>query len=93
MVPVPHNECNRLVANCIIFYNAVLLSDLYKTYSKIGNQELSNLVKRLSPVAWRHINLIGKYEFCLNQKNINIQEVINSALANSEIDFASQTPN
>ncbi|MCW8800767.1 MAG: transposase [Desulfobacter sp.] len=29
-----HNECNRLVANCIIFYNAVLLSDLYKAYNK-----------------------------------------------------------
>ena len=28
-----HNECNRLVANCIIFYNAVLLSDLYKAYN------------------------------------------------------------
>jgi len=63
----------------------------YKTYSKIGNQELSDLIKRLSPVAWRHINLIGKYEFCLNQQIINIQEVVNSVWANSEIDFSSQT--
>lgn len=88
-----HNECNRLVANCIIYYNAVLLSELYKTYRKIGNQELSDLIKRLSPVAWRHINLIGKYEFCLNKIIVNIQEVINSVLSNSEIDFSIQTPN
>jgi TnpA family transposase len=88
-----HNECNRLVANCIIYYNAVLLSDLYKRYSKIGHQEMVDLVKRLSPVAWRHVNLIGKYEFCINQITINIQEVINLALYNSEIDFALQTPN
>jgi hypothetical protein len=66
---------------------------LHKKYSKIGNQELSDRIKRLSPVAWRHINLIGKYEFCLNQKIIDIQELINSALTNSEIDFASQTLN
>ena len=84
-----YNECNRLVANCIIFYNAVLLSDLYKTFSKQGDQKQLDLIKRLSPVAWRHINLIGKYEFCLNQQLINIQELIKSALTNSEIDFAS----
>lgn len=44
-------------------------------------------------VTWQHINLIGKYEFCLNQQIINIQELIKLALANSEIDFSSQTPN
>ncbi|MDY6894212.1 MAG: Tn3 family transposase [Thermotogota bacterium] len=83
-----HNECNRLIANCIIYYNAVLLSDLHTKYIKIGDQEMVELIKRLSPVAWRHVNLIGKYEFCLNQQIINIQEVINSVLTNSEIDFA-----
>ena len=87
-----HNECNRLLANCIIFYNAVLLSDLYKAYNKEGGQDLLDLIKRLSPVAWRHINLIGKYEFCQNQNIINIQELIESVLMNSEIDFASQPP-
>lgn len=83
-----NNECNRLIANCIIFYNAVLLSDLYKEYSKQGDQKQLYLIKRFSPVAWRHINLIGKYEFCQNQKIINIQELIKSVLKNSEIDFA-----
>lgn len=68
-----HNECNRFVANCIIFYNAVLLSDLYKAYNKQDDQDLLDLMKSLSQVAWRHINLIGKYEFCLNQNTINIQ--------------------
>jgi len=51
------------------------------------------LIKRLSPVAWQHINLIGKYDFCLNQNIINIQEFIEKALLNSEIDFTSQIPN
>lgn len=44
---------------------------------------------RLSPVAWQHISFIGKYEFYNRGKIINIQEVIDKLLANSEIDFSS----
>ncbi len=69
-----------------------ILDDLALLITReIGNQELSDLIKRLSPVAWRHVNLIGKYEFFQNQYIINIQEVINLAMGNSEINFASQT--
>jgi hypothetical protein len=75
------------------FYNAVLLSDFYKAYNKQDDQDFLDLMKRLSPVAWRHINLIGKYEFCLNQNIINIQDVIESVMTNPEIDFASETHN
>ena len=85
-----YNECNRLIANCIIYYNAALLSNLYKTFNKQGYQEQCDLIKRLSPVAWQHINLIGKYEFYLNQKTINIQVLIEKVLSNSEIDFDPQ---
>jgi len=88
-----YNECTRLVANCIIFYNATLLSNLYNTCNKQKQLTLCELIKRLSPVAWQHINLIGKYEFCLNQNIINIQLVIEKALLNSKIDFTSQVPN
>ena len=86
-----YNECTRLVANCIIYYNATLLSSLYNTCNKQNQQALCELIKRLSPVAWQHINLIGKYDFCKNQNLINIQEVIENALLNFKIDFASQT--
>ena len=52
-----NNECNRLIANCIIYYNAALLSGLYKEYKKQNNTVYCDLKKRLSPVAWQHINL------------------------------------
>ena len=84
------NECNRLLSNCIIYYNATLLSNLYKTSKNKDQQAYCDLIKRLSPVAWQHINLIGKYEFCQNQIAVNIQEVVESALLNSEINFGSQ---
>jgi hypothetical protein len=82
-----YNECTRLTANCIIYYNATLLSNLYKTSKNKDQQVYCDLIKRLSPVAWQHINLIGKYEFCQNQIAVNIQELIEAMLFNSEINF------
>ena len=53
----------RLLANCMIFYNASLLSGLYEYY-KLNKMESEWLkVVPPSPVAWQHINLIGIYEF------------------------------
>jgi TnpA family transposase len=85
-----NNECTRLIANCMIYYNATLLSDLYDTCANEDQQAFCDLIKRLSPVAWQHINLIGKYEFCKNQIDVNIQELIEILLLNSEINFGSQ---
>jgi CRISPR/Cas system-associated protein Cas5 (RAMP superfamily) len=76
-----------LIANCIIYYNATLLSDLYETFEKKEFQEFCDLIKRLSPVAWQHINLIGKYEFRKNMETSNIQEVIDPAVLSSKISF------
>jgi hypothetical protein len=33
-------------------------------------------IVRFSPVAWQHINFIGKYEFYNREHIVNIQEVI-----------------
>jgi TnpA family transposase len=85
-----YNECNRLIANCVIYYNATLLSKLYEASNNNELQAYCDMIKRLSPVAWQHINLVGKYEFLKNQETINIQELIETALLNSEINFGSQ---
>jgi hypothetical protein len=79
-----------LIANCIIYYNATLLSKLYEASKNNEQQAFCDMIKRLSPVAWQHINLVGKYEFLRNQKPINIQKVIDAALLNSEINFGSK---
>ncbi len=54
-------------------------------------QELCALIKRFSPVAWKHINLIGKYEFSQDQIVVNIQDVIEFVMQKSEIYFAPET--
>jgi hypothetical protein len=57
------SECSRLIANCIIFYNATLLSNLLAHKESRGDMQGAALVKQVSPVAWQHVNLYGRYEF------------------------------
>ena len=57
------NECSRLLTNCIIFYNASLLSGVLERYEKSGNEAAIERLKSVSPVAWSHINFFGQYEF------------------------------
>lgn len=67
-------ECSRLLANCIIYYNASLLSNML-TYMERNEQD-SDVLKRISPVAWQHINLYGRYEFNKNHESINMEAII-----------------
>lgn len=57
------NECSRLIANAIIFYNTALLSKVYAQKVAAGDQEAIAFLRGISPVAWQHINLFGTFEF------------------------------
>ena len=77
-----NNECARLMAICIIFYNAFLLSKIYeycKTHNLINE---CNKIVRLSPVAWQHINFVGRYEFTKNEELLNIDNKIEHLIKN-----------
>jgi hypothetical protein len=65
-----YNECARFLANNIILYNARLLSNLLIKFVKAGKKEEIEMLKRISPVAWAHINIYGRYEF--NKEFINL---------------------
>lgn len=62
------SECSRLIANCIIFYNASILSYLLEHKERTGQTQGADEIKKISPIAWQHINLHGRYEF---QKQID----------------------
>lgn len=66
----------RFLTNCIIFYNAYLLSALLIEAEKADKAEEAELIKHISPVAWRHVNLIGRFEFQQQQNQLNIDEII-----------------
>jgi TnpA family transposase len=57
------NECARLIANCVIHYNAQILSELKEFNEHDGISENLEALKRISPVAWFHINFSGFYSF------------------------------
>ena len=57
-----NTESIRLISNAVIYYNATLLSNLYGHYKEIDSEK-TRKISKLSPVAWRHISFIGKYEF------------------------------
>lgn len=68
------SECSRLLANCIIYYNASILSNML-TYRESQGLD-SDVLKQISPVAWQHINLYGHYEFNKSQDSVNMGAII-----------------
>ena len=57
------SECSRLITNCIIYYNATLLSRLLEIKEAAGETEQVARLGRVSPIAWQHINFHGRFEF------------------------------
>ncbi len=72
------NDCARLIANCIIYYNSALLSALVERFDKRGNQEVVDMIINLSPVAWTHIQLAGHYTFGVQKAVIDLEGLLES---------------
>lgn len=66
------NECSRLIANAIIYYNTMLLSKVYEQKLAAGDHEAIAVIQGISPVAWQHVNLFGKFEFSDTTPTIDI---------------------
>jgi len=72
------NQCGRLIANIVIAYNSVLLSALLERYQAAGDQKATQLLRKISPVAWQHIHFLGRYMF----RGIRHPIDLNALLAN-----------
>jgi hypothetical protein len=70
------NQCARPIANVIIYYNFAILSRLLTKYEATGNAKALALIKKISPVAWRHILLSGHYTFRGNGQVIALDEIV-----------------
>lgn len=55
-----YNQCTRLIASIIHFYNAYILNSFYET---AHNEEEREFIASISPTAWTHVNLLGYYQF------------------------------
>jgi TnpA family transposase len=78
------SECTRFLANSIIFCNALILSALLIQSEKAEMLEETNIIKHISPIAWRHVNFLGRFEFQKRHSHINIDEIINALKQKTE---------
>jgi hypothetical protein len=70
------NQCARLIANAILYYNSAILSRLLTKYEVAGNAKALELITQMSPVAWRHILLNGHYTFQSDGKMIDLDALV-----------------
>jgi TnpA family transposase len=70
------NQCGRLVANTILYYNSAILSRLLEKYEAGSNPKVLASLKKVSPAAWRHIHLNGHYTFRGTGQILDLEAVV-----------------
>lgn len=55
----------------------MILDQLYDEYEKQGDLESLELLKKISPIRWEHINFVGKYIFTKGLPNTKMVDIIN----------------
>jgi len=64
----------RLVANCIIGYNCMILNSVYLKMRADGvAQDIIDEFIRVSPIAWTHTLFTGRYSFKNSDGNIDVE--------------------
>jgi hypothetical protein len=70
------NECGRLIANCIILYTAMILSNGLRYQVERGDAVAAASLEQISPVAWQHIKFHGRYEFTKSIQPIDMEAIV-----------------
>jgi TnpA family transposase len=66
------NSCADLLANSIVYYNAMIMSS-FKTYClETGNSGQLKYLRSVSPASWEHLLLNGFYDLADNDEHWNI---------------------
>ena len=69
----------RLVANCIIAYNSIILNSIYeKMLREDVSKEILGKFARISPISWIHIAFTGKYNFKKNNGKIDMRNMVDA---------------
>jgi len=67
----------RLLANCIIGYNSIILNNIYEKMLVEGaSKEVIEEFARISPIAWIHILFTGRYRFKGKNGFIDISGIV-----------------
>ncbi|TON67169.1 hypothetical protein CGH51_21500 [Vibrio parahaemolyticus] len=64
----------RLVANCIVAYNSMILNAVYQKMQTNGaSQKVLDEFTRISPIAWTHALFTGRYSFKKSGGKIDVE--------------------
>lgn len=64
----------RLIANCIIAYNSIILNAVYEKMMANGvAQDIIDEFARIFPIAWIHMLFTGRYSFKKSDGNIDVE--------------------
>jgi TnpA family transposase len=69
-------HCGRLIANIVIAYNSMLLSELLARTLTAGNEKALEMLRRISPAAWQHLHFLGHYAFRDKGKPIDLEAIL-----------------
>ena len=73
-----------VIANCIVFYNTLILSNMLRRQVENGPTNwLAGSLAPVSPVAWQHINFYGRYEFTKSFQPIDIDTIVQELVSRS----------
>ncbi len=67
------NQCSDLLANCIVYYNAWIMSSFKAYCLETGNNSQLRHLKMISPASWEHILLNGFYNLADNDEHWDIE--------------------
>jgi TnpA family transposase len=70
------SESNRLLTNAMIYYNTWLLSELLAYHEELDNVLEVDLIKKVSPIAWQHIHIHGRYRFKIGQVVLDVRAMV-----------------
>lgn len=70
-----YQESSRLICSSIIYFNSYILSLFLKQKNKTNQVDEIEALKRVSPIAWTHLNLYGKYDFSKNNENLLMSDL------------------
>ena len=73
-------RCSRLLANCVIYYNAAILSRVLEERRAVGDLAGVEQLIQVAPIAWQHINFYGRYEFTSRVVPIDLKWVVAALL-------------
>ncbi len=72
-----------MIANAVVYYNSLILSEVLGELESQQALVTAEDLKRISPLAWQHINFYGRYQFDSDTPPVDIAEIGRRLASNS----------